>query len=132
MRYIKIPEDAELTYLINKEDGEHPKISFYSFMVTLLIKHEDAFKTKEATASYAEVRSSLKDKKPGDIWEITNGNHEFMGELVKTFKYEPPELKVCILDFANDFLNAPSKNPTIVENGANKKINKAEDKEVSA
>lgn len=107
MRYITVPPPVTLEHA----NGPQPKISFADFIRKTLTGDQRVTKDDASVGKWMEVTDSVKDLKPGDVWELSGEAHEFLSDIARTFPNYHPEGKLYLLPLIKAITGAPDKKP---------------------
>jgi hypothetical protein len=122
-RYITIPNPVTVLDM-SKEDesdlvdegGKPVTISFVSFIRGRTSDEKVFGPTIDALESALAIRTGIRGKAPGEIWELDEDDWERLSKAIRepSSSYNPPTA-VAIIPFARLVLNALNEKPTVLE-----------------
>jgi hypothetical protein len=112
MRYVVVPEPVVLENAMpNPKTGEPTKLSMKEFVTKWLVADEKVMTKLESVEQFLSLSEGISDKQPGQVWGMTDEEHEFLLALVRGAKINP-EIKGDVLHIVKAIMAAAKKNPS--------------------
>lgn len=111
MRYVVIPSDVVFDNLPEHPITKKPQsMNFVALVRNVLVQDPKVTADHAAIDRYLALADVVKDLKPGDVWSLTDEDHEWLSGVARGFAYNP-DLKLQILHLVRAITGAATKKP---------------------